>query len=97
VREVVPNRALVLAGADGETSWMWSLVLEPLDGGRTRLISRNLGVFPGGVWGAVMRFVIDTAAIIMTRRMLLNLKFRVEGLANSRSAVAKPRQASSSV
>jgi hypothetical protein len=88
VREVIPNRALVLAGADGETSWMWSLVLEPLDGGRTRLISRNLGVFPGGVRGALMRYIIDVAAIIMTRRMLLNLKVRAEGMADKRVAVA---------
>jgi hypothetical protein len=86
VREVIPNRALVLAGSDGETTWMWSLVLQPLDDGRTRLISRNLGVFPGGVRGALMRYAIDTAAIIMTRRMLLNLKGRAEGMARSRSA-----------
>jgi hypothetical protein len=88
VREVILDRALVLAGADSETTWMWSLVLEPLDGGRTRLISRNLGVFPGGIKGALMRYVIDTAAIVMTRRMLLNLKGRAEGMALS--SIAEP-------
>jgi hypothetical protein len=88
VREVIPQRALVLAGADGATAWMWSLVLEPKEDGRTRLISRNLGVFPAGPLGTVMRYVIDAAAIVMTRRMLLNLKERAERLAAARGAEA---------
>ena len=88
VREVIPNRALVLAGADKETTWLWSLVLEPMGEGRTRLISRNRGAFPGGPMGAVMKYAIDVPAIIMTRRMLLNLKARAEGVAAVRVAEA---------
>ncbi len=81
VRDVIPERALVLAGSSENGGWLWSLVLEPQADGRTRLISRNLANFPISLPGRLFVLAIDVAAIIMTRRMLLNLKQRAEMLA----------------
>jgi hypothetical protein len=80
VLEVQHERALVLGGGDETATWLWSLVLEDLPGGRTRLLSRNRGQVPGGIRGKVFIGVIDAAATVMTRRMLLNLKERAEKL-----------------
>lgn len=80
VLEVEHERALVLGGGDEKAMWLWSLVLEELPGGRTRLLSRNRGRVPAGFRGKVFIGVVDAAATIMTRRMLLNLKNRAERL-----------------
>lgn len=74
------ERALVLGGGDEKAMWLWSLVLQELPGGKTRLLSRNRGRVPAGIGGKVFIGVIDAAATIMTRRMLLNLKERAERL-----------------
>src|SRR5690606_15847962 len=80
VLEVQHERALVLGGGDEKAMWLWSLVLQELPGGKTRLLSRNRGRVPGGPGGKVFIGVIDAAARIMTRRKLLNLKTRAERL-----------------
>ncbi len=87
VRDVIPGRALVLAGNDDNGGWLWALILEPGPNGTTRLISRNLARFPGGPFGRLLVFAIDLAAIIMTRRMLLNLKARAEMLASQEARI----------
>ncbi len=74
------ERALVLGGGDEKAMWLWSLVLQELPRGKTRLLSRNRGRVTGGLRGKVFIGVIDAAATIMTRRMLINLKERAEKL-----------------
>jgi uncharacterized protein YndB with AHSA1/START domain len=64
-----PNRALVMEG--------WgAFVLEPLDGGRTRLISRSR--VPRG-WSAVSyALLMEIPHFVMQRKMLLGIKERAE-------------------
>lgn len=95
VLEVRPERALVLGGAAAGVRWLWSLVLEPLEGGQTRLLSRNRATVGGGPWSRFFIAGVDMAATIMTRRMLLNLKQRAEGLREGEERRAMPLEATS--
>ena len=75
-----PNRALVLdmrnmAGLD----WVWQFGLYPIDGTRTRLVSRSR-VRARPMWAQLLTHVIEPAGFLMTRRMLLGLKERAEAL-----------------
>lgn len=80
VLAVEHERALVLGGGDEKAMWLWSLVLQELPRGKTRLLSRNRGRVTGGLRGKAFIGVIDAAATIMTRRMLINLEERAEKL-----------------
>lgn len=80
VAVIEPNRALVLdmrglAGLD----WVWQFGLYPVDGNRTRLVSRS-SVTTRSVWARLVTHAIEPAGFLMTRRMLLGLKQRGEGL-----------------
>jgi hypothetical protein len=55
--------------------------LYPLDKDRTRLVSRNSARVPKTVGSWLFMRVLEPAAFIMTRRMLIGLKDRAEGLA----------------
>ena len=81
VTAVEPERALVLSGKGDGLAWVWQFGLFSTDGGRTRLVSRNAASVPHtlGTW-CFMR-VIEPAAFLMTRRMLLGIKARAERLA----------------
>lgn len=83
VAAIEPCRALVLAGSSNGFQWVWQFGLYPLDGGRTRLISRNSAYVrqPFSSW-FLMR-MLEPAAFIMTRKMLIGLKRRAERLAMS--------------
>ncbi len=80
VTAIEPYRALVLGGNGDGAQWVWQFGLYPLDEKRTRLVSRNSVrvSFTLGSW-LFMR-VIEPAAFLMTRRMLLGLKRRAEAL-----------------
>jgi len=81
VRAIVPNRTLLLGGESDGVSWVWELALFPVDGQRTRLISRN-SVMPKRTVGSWLFLrAIEPAAFLMTRRMLIGLKRRAEGAA----------------
>ena len=82
---VDPQRALVLdmrnmAGFD----WVWQFGLYPVDGTRTRLVSRSC-VRPQNLRARLLTHAIEPAGFVMTRRMLLGLKQRAEGLASAGS------------
>jgi pimeloyl-ACP methyl ester carboxylesterase len=73
-----PNRALVLdmrnmPGID----WVWQFGLYPVDGTRTQLVSRSR-VRARGMLARLVTYAIEPAGFLMTRRMLLGLKQRVE-------------------
>lgn len=75
-----PHRALVLGGSANGVKWVWQFGLRPLGPRRTRLVSRNTVRAPKtpGAWFFLR--VIEPAAFLMTRRMLLGVKARAERL-----------------
>jgi hypothetical protein len=73
-----PARALVLSNKMGEMEWVWEFGLYPIDGQRTRLISRGTEHMPKAIWAWLYMRVMEPAAFIMTRRMLLGLRQRAE-------------------
>lgn len=78
-----PPQALVMSGQADGAQWCWQFGLYPGPDGRTRLVSRNqVRVAPSvGAW-LFMR-VIEPAAFLMTRRMLLGIRQRAERLARA--------------
>jgi hypothetical protein len=78
VTAVDPGHALVLGGAGDGFGWVWEFGLYPIDTERTRLVSRNLVRVPRTVTSWLFMRVIEPAAFLMTRRMLLGLKARAE-------------------
>ena len=88
-----PRRALVLdmrnmAGLD----WVWQFGLYPIDGTRTRLVSRSR-VRARPMWTQLLTHAIEPAGFLMTRRMLLGLKQRAEATASSGESPADQRSA----
>ena len=81
VTAIEPYRALVLSGAGDGFAWVWQFGLYPVDQARTRLVSRNRVRVPRTVGSWLFMRVIEPAAFLMTRRMLLGLKHRAEALA----------------
>ena len=84
VTALEPARALVLSGKGDGFAWAWQFGLFPLSDDRTRLVSRNSVRTPPTAAAWLFMRVIEPAAFLMTRRMLLGLKRRAEGLAASR-------------
>jgi hypothetical protein len=83
VKATEPYRTLVLGGAGDGFAWTWQFGLYPLDDMRTRLVSRNTVRHPRTVTSWLFMRVLEPAAFVMTRRMLLGLKKRAERLAAS--------------
>jgi hypothetical protein len=97
VTAIEPYRALVLSGTGNGFVWAWQFGLHPLDEGRTRLVSRVLVRVPSSVGSWLFMRVMEPAAFVMTRRMLLGLKQRAETLsvrASARAGAALVRHAS---
>ena len=78
VTAIEPNRALVLSDTNDGFQWVWQFGLYPLDEGRTRLVSRGTQRFSNTIGSWLFMRVMEPAAFIMTRRMLLGLKERAE-------------------
>ena len=83
VTAIEPARTLVMSGIANGMHWMWELALHPVDGTSTRLISRNRAEVPNTLAARLFIFVLEPAAFVMTRKMLLNLKHRAEHLATA--------------
>jgi hypothetical protein len=81
VTAIEPYRSLVLSGTGDGFAWVWQFGLYPLDERRTRLVSRNRVRVPRTLGSWLFMRVIEAAAFLMTRRMLLGLKDRAEALA----------------
>ena len=92
MRVAEPDRALVLEPVAGRTTW--SFYLLPHSRGKTRLVTRVRCAPPESLLERVMMAVIDPAAFVMTRRMLLGIKSRAEALAreNEREAGQETQQ-----
>ena len=75
-----PNHALVLDMRNrGGLDWVWQFALYPIDETRTRLVSRSR-VRARALSARLLTHAIEPSGFIMTRRMLLGLKERSEGL-----------------
>jgi hypothetical protein len=75
-----PPRALALSLNAHGMEWVWQFGLYPVDGQRTRLVNRGIERAPGTPhWWLFMR-VMEPAAFIMTRRLMLGVKERAEAL-----------------
>jgi hypothetical protein len=81
VSAIEPYRALVLSGSGDGVAWVWQFGLYPADQTRTRLVSRNRVRVSRTVGSWLFMRVIEPAAFLRTRRMLLGLKHRAEVLA----------------
>ncbi len=81
VAAIDERRSLVLGGSSDGMQWVWELSLSPLDGRRTRLISRNRARVPQTLGWRLFMWMLAPAAFIMTRKMLRGLKRRAEALA----------------
>jgi hypothetical protein len=78
VKTVDPNRALVIAGEADGFAWAWQFGLYRIDRKRTRLVSRNRARHPGTFGSTIFMLVLEPAAFVMTRKMLLGIKRRAE-------------------
>lgn len=75
-----PFHALALSYQARGMRWVWQFGLYPLDDRRTRLVSRGTERVPNTAAAWLALRVMEPAAFIMTRRMLLGVKQRAEGL-----------------
>jgi hypothetical protein len=80
VAVIDPYRSLVLDYKGRGMEWVWQFGLYPLDGSRTRLVTRGIERTPTTLAWRLGMLIMEAAAFIMTRRMLLNLKQRAEEL-----------------
>ncbi len=92
VAVIEPYRALVLnmKNMDG-FDWVWQFGLYPIDRGRTQFVSRS-HVRPLTALGWLFTvLVLEPAAFLMTRRMLLGVRQRAEALTIEESAARAPQ------
>jgi hypothetical protein len=97
VRAVEPNRYLLLGGSEPWGAVSWVLALEPIAGGRTRLISRTRYALR---WGTLLRtlparyvpfyLLFEPGEFVMLRKMLLGIGRRAERAARTARAVPSP-------
>ena len=83
------GRALVLGYNAHGFEWVWQFGLYPLDGNRTRLVTRGTERFRNTVTSWLFMRVMEPAAFIMTRRMLLGVKQRADALKAARTGVTR--------
>ena len=81
VQFVVPNQCLVLGPPDGLPGLesTWALALYPIDGISTRLVARvRARAKPASLTQRLLLLAMDPGHFIMERKMLLEIKRRVE-------------------
>ncbi len=80
VRAIEPYRSLVMAGCDRDVEWSWELALTPVGAAKTRLVSRNRVWARRTLRSRATMLLIEPAAFLMTRKMLMGLKQRAESM-----------------
>ena len=88
VAELVPQRALVIEPLAGVVTWAFSLI--PLAEHATRLVTRVRMRLEPSLSSRLAMTVMDPAAFVMTRKMLLGIRRRAEAL-NLRASSSRPR------
>ena len=79
VRDVQPERFLVLQWMPAKSTWAFGLY--PEGGGRTSLVSRNRLSGSGPLFRLGMIALMEPGSLVMERKMLLGIKSRAETLA----------------
>ena len=79
------KRALVLRYSAHQFEWVWQFGLYPLNEQRTRLITRGTERYKNTVGAWLFMRVMEPAAFVMTRKMLLGVKQRAEALRAART------------
>jgi hypothetical protein len=87
VRVAEPERALVLEPVAGRITWAFYLL--PLTDSTTRLVTRVRCAPPASLLERITMAVMNPAAFVMTRGMLLGIKRRAEALAREREQEAE--------
>jgi hypothetical protein len=83
VRDVQPERFLVLQWTPARSTWVFGLYSED---GKTRLVSRNRLPGKGPLFWLGMVAFMEPGSLVMERKMLLGIKERAERLARERGA-----------
>ena len=78
VLSIEPERALVLQSVGPQFEGTWAFVLEPLAGGRTRLVVRYRAAYPPSVRMAVTLQVMSAINAFMERKQLRTIKHHAE-------------------
>jgi hypothetical protein len=86
VKRIEPNRSLVLGSSAKGFQWTWEFGLYRLGDGRTRLVSRNRARVASSFASWCLMRLLEPAAFLMTRRMLLGVRQRAERLARARGS-----------
>lgn len=96
VAALIPERAMIMVGppewdklrAGGKASGTWGFVLQPLEGGRTRLIMRTLsGSDPQPFWARLGTWVLlEPAHFVMEQKMMRTIKETAEKAAAASSS-----------
>jgi hypothetical protein len=85
VTSLDPNRSLVLSYSAHAFEWVWQFGLYSVDAARTRLVTRGTERYANTLGAWVFMRVMEPAAFVMTRRMLLGVKQRAEALKAARA------------
>jgi hypothetical protein len=89
VARLEPARGLVVRSKAGR--WTWALILEPLPGGRTRLLARTRFARPAGVVPRVLDALVGQPAhLVMESGVLRGVKRRAERAARRAPRVGAP-------
>ena len=78
VLSIEPERALVLQSVGPQFEGTWAFVLEPLAGGRTRLVVRYRAVYPPSARMAVTLQLMSAIHAFMERKQLRTIKHHAE-------------------
>ncbi len=91
VKRIEPERVLVtIPEALPEGALIWSFILEPAGDGKTRLLTRNRASANGSLRWRMTMWLIEPAAFLMTRKMLLGIKERAEGRVGTTVEIVSP-------
>jgi hypothetical protein len=88
-RLVQPEHVLAAQSEDG--NWVWTFVIEETQDGKTRLISRNRFRLPT-LKDKIGMIPMESASLVMERRMLYGIKKRAENLGGSPDEGAHPEE-----
>jgi hypothetical protein len=88
VKAIEPDRSLVLGGYARDVEWSWAFELTPQADRSTRLVSRNRVWMRRTIGSMLTMLVIEPAAFLMTRKMLLGIKRRADSLPTIRRMAA---------
>ncbi len=79
VKEVKPGEYLFAENFTEGMSWTWLWQLEPMEGGKTRLVNRIRISVPPEVNNPVLKLVLEVGAFVMEQNMMQGTKLRAEG------------------